>query len=156
MSKTLIKIPTFQDRFSTKNPFNSYLAWEKSTLKIWGELIVLRDNKICVWCKGKNCNNNRVSAHHIISRNISNKAAMFDIDNGITLGYKCHIHGLKDHPIEYSLFILDYFKNINKNYFDFKKKHTSKTALPLSDLKIVYYSLNEKLNALKNHIKLKD
>jgi 5-methylcytosine-specific restriction endonuclease McrA len=64
---------------------------KKSELKIlddtWKQRVKERDNFICQICNmkivGKNCH-----AHHILPRQI--RTCRWDIDNGITLCYRCH------------------------------------------------------------------
>ena len=70
---------------------------------LWSQCVRARD-KECVLCKSKNA----LQAHHwILTRNQSAKYR-FDLRNGVTLCYGCHIHGVHSNP---SVYLLDRLKS---------------------------------------------
>ena len=72
--------------------------------KLWSQCVRTRD-KECVLCQSKNA----LQAHHyILTRNQSSQYR-FDLRNGVTLCYGCHIHGVHSNP---SVYLLDRLKNI--------------------------------------------
>ncbi len=115
-------------------------AWRKATLVLWGKLIRDRD-KYCQWCRGSN----RITAHHIIARGITpgNKLAWFDLNNGVTLCYRCHIHRLKAMPDEYIIFRDDWMLKRGLNYQKMRIKYNTICKLPLCDIKLIYGDLKK-------------
>ena len=72
--------------------------------KLWSQCVRQRDGE-CVLCHNKNS----LQAHHwILTRNQSSKYR-FDLRNGVTLCYGCHIHGVHSNP---SVYLLDRLKTI--------------------------------------------
>lgn len=71
---------------------------------LWSQCIRTRDGE-CILCGNKNS----LQAHHwIVTRNQSNKYK-YDLRNGVTLCYGCHIHGVHSNP---SVYLLDRLKTL--------------------------------------------
>ena len=71
---------------------------------LWSQCVRLRD-KECVLCHNKTS----LQAHHwILTRNQSKKYK-YDLRNGVTLCYGCHIHGVHKNP---SVYLLDHLKDV--------------------------------------------
>jgi len=62
--------------------------------KAWSEAIRWRDT-YCQKCGSEE----RLSAAHLFSR--TNRSVRWDLDNGICLCYRCHIHWSHKEPIEF-------------------------------------------------------
>jgi hypothetical protein len=58
---------------------------------------------MCQWCvhDGKVNINAKHHAHHIVARSLSGTAGAFEVINGFTLCYPCHLFRLKSEPDEY-------------------------------------------------------
>ena len=65
----------------------------KEADRLWSLVIRQKYNNIC--CK---CGNRGTSAHHIVSR--THKNTRWDIENGLCLGFPCHIHFMHGKPVE--------------------------------------------------------
>ena len=86
-----------------KKPTNLKKLIKKAD-SLWSKCIRTRDGQ-CVLCGSKNA----LQAHHwIVTRNQSNKYK-FDLRNGVTLCYGCHIHGVHRNP---SVYLLDRLKRV--------------------------------------------
>lgn len=70
----------------------------KKCLKAWSLKIRRRDNYKCIWCHKRSKLNH---AHHIVSKALINPYGLFDLNNGFTLCYRCHIYRLKSEVDEY-------------------------------------------------------
>lgn len=68
--------------------------------ELWSRAVRLRDKYTCQKC-GRT--HKQVQAAHIFSRN--RKSVRWDIDNGITLCYYCHIHWAHREPLEFAEWI---------------------------------------------------
>ena len=76
----------------------------KKADSLWSLCVRNRDGQ-CVLCGSKNA----LQAHHwIVTRNQSNKYK-YDLRNGVTLCYGCHIHGVHRNP---SVYLLDRLKTV--------------------------------------------
>lgn len=76
----------------------------KKADSLWSLCIRSRDQE-CVLCHSKSS----LQAHHwIVTRNQSNKYK-YDLRNGVTLCYGCHIHGVHRNP---SVYLLDRLKTV--------------------------------------------
>ena len=76
----------------------------KKADSLWSQCVRARD-KECILCGSKNA----LQAHHfIVTRNQSNKYK-YDLRNGVTLCYGCHIHGVHSNP---SVYLLDRLKTL--------------------------------------------
>ena len=76
----------------------------KKADSLWSLCVRSRD-KECVLCGSKNA----LQSHHwILTRNQSNKYK-YDLRNGVTLCYGCHIHGVHRNP---SVYLLDRLKTV--------------------------------------------
>ena len=76
----------------------------KKADSLWSQCVRSRDGQ-CVLCGSKNA----LQAHHwIVTRNQSNKYK-YDLRNGVTLCYGCHIHGVHKNP---SVYLLDRLKTL--------------------------------------------
>lgn len=86
-----------------KKPTNLKKLIKKAD-SLWSKCVRTRDGK-CVLCGSKNA----LQAHHwIVTRNQSNKYK-FDLRNGVTLCYGCHIHGVHSNP---SVYLLERLKQV--------------------------------------------
>lgn len=76
----------------------------KKADSLWSLCVRKRDGE-CILCHSKNA----LQAHHwILTRNQSAKYR-FDLRNGVTLCYGCHIHGVHSNP---SVYLLDRLKTL--------------------------------------------
>ena len=76
----------------------------KKADSLWSQCVRSRDGQ-CVLCGSKSS----LQAHHwILTRNQSNKYK-YDLRNGVTLCYGCHIHGVHKNP---SVYLLDRLKTL--------------------------------------------
>ncbi len=76
----------------------------KKADSLWSLCVRSRD-KECVLCGSKSS----LQAHHwIVTRNQSSKYK-YDLRNGVTLCYGCHIHGVHSNP---SVYLLDRLKTL--------------------------------------------
>ena len=76
----------------------------KKADSLWSQCVRLRD-KECVLCHNKTS----LQAHHwLLTRNQSKKYK-YDLRNGVTLCYGCHIHGVHSNP---SVYLLDHLKDV--------------------------------------------
>jgi len=74
--------------------------------KVWSLAVRNRDGFACQWCAHDDRKNvNRCHhAHHIVARSLSGTNGAYDVDNGVTLCYYCHITRLKAEVDEYIAF----------------------------------------------------
>lgn len=94
---------------------------KKDLHKLWSKAIRERDEFVCQWC-GKMDKKNH--AHHIIPQSRCGNTGKYDISNGITLCYRCHLHRKNAEEHEYVAFIdqwliemrLDTYDEMNLNY----------------------------------------
>ena len=88
-----------------KKKFRPSLAKRKLHI-LWSYAVRVRDGYVCQWCKhdGKIRADKRNHAHHIVARSLCGNNGAFDVDNGMTLCYHCHIDRLKAEPDEYIRF----------------------------------------------------
>ena len=63
----------------------------KEADRLWS--LVVRKGRRCV-----KCNAEKIQAHHIVSR--VHKNTRWDIENGLCLGFPCHIHFMHGKPVE--------------------------------------------------------
>ena len=92
----------------------------------WSFVVRQRDNYICQWClfEGKHNSNTKNHAHHIVARSICGNNGAFDVDNGMTLCFHCHIDRLKSEPDEYIKFRDDWVqRNLGIDYFTLRDKY---------------------------------
>jgi len=82
--------------------------FKKSTARkklhaMWSESVRQRDGYACQWClqDGRRNVSLKHHAHHIVPRSVSGTTGAFDVDNGITLCYPCHLFRLKSYIDEY-------------------------------------------------------
>lgn len=86
-----------------KKPSNMKRLIKKAD-SLWSQCVRARDGE-CVLCHNKTS----LQAHHwIVTRNQSNKYK-YDLRNGVTLCYGCHIHGVHSNP---SVYLLDRLKDV--------------------------------------------
>lgn len=81
MRKKLIPLPKLRDKLDA----------------LWSKRVRERDNR-CILCGGHINNIKELQAHHwILTKNQSSKYR-WDIRNGVSLCYGCHIHQVHAHP----------------------------------------------------------
>ena len=86
-----------------KKPTNLKKLIKKAD-SLWSQCVRTRDGQ-CILCGSKSS----LQAHHfIVTRNQSNKYK-YDLRNGVTLCYGCHIHGVHKNP---SVYLLDRLKTL--------------------------------------------
>jgi len=87
--------------------------------KIWSIKVRERDGYACQWCRfeGRSNINRCHHAHHIVARSICLTNGSYDVDNGMTLCFYCHIQRLKSYPDEYIVFRDEWIKEeLNMDY----------------------------------------
>ena len=90
---------------------------------LWSQAVRQRDRYACQWCAhdGKVNVNLHNHAHHIVSRALSGTCGSFDITNGVTLCYYCHIQRLKSEVDEYIWFRDKWLKeNVGMSYVEMR------------------------------------
>jgi hypothetical protein len=89
-------------RSRKKKQFNPALA-KKKLHSLWSVTVRTRDRYACQWClhDGKRNVSLTHHAHHIVPRSICGNNGSFDVDNGVTLCYPCHLFRLKSEVDEY-------------------------------------------------------
>jgi hypothetical protein len=91
----------------------------------WSLAVRERDDYICQWClhDGKRYRSKKHHAHHIVPRSICGTNGAFDIDNGMTLCYTCHLFRMKNYPDEYIQFRDKWLQeNIGVSYYLMREK----------------------------------
>ena len=81
---------------------NELKKLDKKADALWSQCIRARD-KECVLCGRKTA----LQAHHWILSRAQSSRYKFDLRNGVTLCYGCHIHGIHSRP---SLYLMNRLK----------------------------------------------
>ena len=102
--------------------------------RLWATIVKVKDKQACIYC-GKKEN---LNSHHAIHKSKS-KNLRWNIDNGITLCYACHIHGIHNGDIRIAKKIIDYVGSEKYNELEILAKILFK-----ADMKVVI----EKLKAV--------
>lgn len=76
----------------------------KKADELWSKCVRTRDGE-CVLCGSKNA----LQAHHWIVTRGQSTTYRYDLRNGVTLCYGCHIHGVHSNP---SVYLLDRLKTL--------------------------------------------
>lgn len=109
---------------SKKKKFNKSRA-RKELHILWSYTVRQRDGYVCKWCEhdGRHNVNTKNHAHHIVPRSVSGTNGAFDVDNGVTLCYPCHLYRLKSEVDEYIAFRNKWLEeNVGVDYFTFRDK----------------------------------
>ena len=110
---------------SGKKKFN--VAASKQKLHdSWSFVVRQRDDYTCQWClhDGKHNVNTHHHAHHIVARSLCGNNGAFDVDNGMTLCFHCHIDRLKSEVDEYIVFRDSWVRrNLGIDYFTLREKY---------------------------------
>lgn len=97
--------------------------WKECLDTQWSQLIRNRD-KVCLKCKGRN----NLHAAHIYSR--AKHSVRWDLQNGVTLCYKCHYHWAHQYPIEFTEWIKERFSE--SEYEELRAR--ARTTIQLNDI----------------------
>lgn len=62
-------------------------------------------------------------AHHIVARSLCGNAGSFDVDNGVTLCFHCHIDRLKAEVDEYIRFRDSWLHRKGRNYSELRRDY---------------------------------
>lgn len=111
MKKKIVKIKKF------------HIPKHKEKLhKLWSLAIRGQEAFACQWCLFKGAYNvNKMNhAHHIVSQGICGPEGRFDLRNGMTLCWKCHIDDIKSYPDEYCIFRDYYLAQKNLDYHELR------------------------------------
>lgn len=93
----------------------------------------------------------KLDGHHIISKGRCSYSGMFDINNGITLCFRCHRVKLETHPVEYGDFIRKWLHNQDLDYDQLKQTYEgAKTYFNKENYEIKSKVLKEVLGVLKD------
>jgi len=106
---------------------------------LWGLVVRNRDNHTCQWC-GKPGN----QPHHIVSKAQGN-IARFDVDNGITLCFYCHMRRIQREPLEFAEFVHRWLAARKLDYDGMRKKYQQIQKLGGADYNILKNSLRNAL-----------
>ena len=125
---------------------------KKKLHNLWSYVVRSRDKFACQWCfhDGKHNVSLTHHAHHIVPRSICGNNGSFDVDNGVTLCYPCHLFRLKSEVDEYIEFRNKWLKeNVGVDYPTLREKFSPpvKFTEEFCDMKID--SLNYVLNATR-------
>lgn len=71
---------------------------------LWSKCIRTRDGE-CILCGNKNA----LQAHHFVVTRAQSATYRYDLRNGVTLCYGCHIHGVHSNP---SVYLLERLKTL--------------------------------------------
>ena len=120
---------------------------KKLCLKIWSKVIREKENYTCQWCYKKSISNH---AHHIVSRGLGNILSPFDIRNGQTLCYRCHMFRLKADVDSYVEFRDKWLAKRGLNYNDMRAELTKLTyGVTLDDYLVIYDKLKNELKKIE-------
>ena len=106
MAKT--KESSIKSKLKIKKPLKSKSKANNKKLievadSLWSKIVKSKDGNKCINCgKAENLN-----SHHVIHKSKS-KNLRWNPDNGVTLCYACHIHGIHNGSIAVAKRILDY------------------------------------------------
>lgn len=92
----------------------------------WSLIVRQRDNYLCQWClhEGRHSSNIKHHAHHIVARSLCGNNGAFDIDNGVTMCFHCHLDRLKAEPDEYIKFRDVWVqRNLGIDYMTMREKY---------------------------------
>lgn len=121
-------------------------------LRLWSKIILGKHGRCCVWCTVESTYpprgvsrifpGQRVGAHHIVARSISNRLGWFAYDNGMPLCYRCHIHHLKADPDGYIAMRDKWLKAKGlPTYEALRRKYSIRVKLPDASLRVLYVKL---------------
>jgi hypothetical protein len=108
-----------------KKKFN-VKARKEELHELWSRAVRQRDRYVCQWCAhdGKHNVNTLHHGHHIVARSLCGNNGAFDVDNGMTLCFHCHIDRLKAEPDEYIKFRDEWVQaNLGIDYFTMRDKY---------------------------------
>ena len=111
--------------------------------KAWGLAVRKTDKDLCQWCKldGKQVYGNQ--PHHIVSR--SHKVLRWDVENGVTLCYPCHMFRITREPVEYTKFLFEWLGG-EKIYNNLKERSKINYKHTIEELEAIISNLNYLLN----------
>jgi len=114
---------------------------EKELDKAWSEYVRKRDKR-CRKCGG----NGAVSAHHAFGRR--HKATRWDVFNGISLCYACHIHWAHRDPSGFTYWFqnqipVEQYDRISEAHLQIFKPTTEELKRMLDDLKEMICQLRD-------------
>jgi len=92
----------------------------------WSFVVRQRDGYLCQWClhDGKHNSNTKHHGHHIVARSLCGNNGAFDVDNGVTLCFHCHIDRLKAEVDEYIAFRDAWVqRNLGIDYMTLREKY---------------------------------
>jgi hypothetical protein len=92
----------------------------------WSFVVRQRDDYVCQWClhDGKHNVSTKHHGHHIVARSLCGNNGAFDVDNGMTLCFHCHIDRLKSEVDEYIAFRDAWVKhNLGTDYQTMREKY---------------------------------
>ena len=114
----------------------------KTCLELWSLCVRGRD-RTC-----RNCNSDhRITAHHI--RSVTHAATRFDLENGLTLCWKCHSLQ-KYHPERFQDMIIEI---IGQDFYEaMKKKSLCVVDHTIADLEDIKAVLDAKLFKIQNGV----
>jgi len=115
---------------------------QRKLKKLWSSIIRNRDGYKCQWC-GKVSNKNH--AHHIVAKSLSNPLGFYDLRNGMTLCYRCHIFRLKSETDEYIELRDVWLKKRKLNYGELRQEFGKKVKLFLDDYLVIFHKLKKVL-----------
>jgi len=120
---------------------------KKKLHKVWSLLVRHRDGYRCQWC-GKVHKNNH--AHHIVARSICSIPGHFDVRNGMTLCYRCHMFRLKSEVDEYIVVRDKFLKKHKINYDDLRYEFSKHPKWILDDYLVKLNELTKKVKRIEN------
>jgi HNH endonuclease len=140
---------------SKPKPFKKSLA-RRILHALWSHVVRERDGYRCQWClhDGRVNTNIHHHAHHIVSRALSGTNGAFDVKNGVTLCYYCHIQRLKSEVDEYIAFRDRWLEaNVGEDYGSLREKFSPITkfteefyATKLDSLEFIRNSQDKEVN----------
>lgn len=116
-----------QSKKKQKKRFN-VSARKEELHKLWSLKVRQRDGYICRWCEAEGRRNVdiRHHAHHIVAVSICGNHGRFELENGVTLCYHCHIDRLKAYTDEYNTFRDNWVKEtLAMEYDELRRRYQS-------------------------------
>jgi 5-methylcytosine-specific restriction endonuclease McrA len=124
-----------------KSPLKERRDLEKKMLRLWSKLIINKHGSKCSWI---GCGSTqKIQAHHILPRSVSNRMGWFALDNGMPLCYHCHIIKLKHVTyVDEYIKIRDSFLKVQGSSWDgLHYKYGTRCKIPVWQLEMMYASM---------------
>jgi len=120
---------------------------KKKLHTIWSRLVRHRDGYVCQWCSKVHKNNH---AHHIVAKSMCGVIGLFDLRNGMTLCYRCHMFRLKSEVDEYIVVRDRFLKKHGLTYDQLREEFSKITKWILDDYLVIFNRLTRMIRDIDN------